>query len=221
MGSRARLYLPALAVAGVLALAGIAKSQRTQHAPSGPPPITAQERAAGLRFDPTIAEADRQAVLAAIASARPEARALIDDVDGLVDLSVGPTGGHSVGLTQQVGAARYHVTLDLGTVAARYGRRGIARLVLHELGHVVDFALVPDSLMDILDSGIPPGLGCDGGVLGGCADREERFAETFAKWALDDIGVSLNIGYKVPPPRLPLAQWGAPLAQLAHDLPAG
>lgn len=221
MGSRARLYLPALAVAGVLALAGMAKSQRTHHAPGGPPPITAQQHAAGLRFDPGVAEADRQAVLAAIASARPEARALVDDVDGLVDVSVGPTGGHSVGLTQQVAASRYHVTLDFATVSARYGQRGIARLVLHELGHVVDFALVPDSLMEILDSGIPPGLGCEGGVLGGCADREERFAETFAKWALDDIGVSLNIGYKVPPPRLPLAQWGAPLARLAHDAPAG
>jgi hypothetical protein len=221
MGNRARLYLPALAIAGLLALAGIAKSQRASHAPSGPPPITAQERADGLHFDPTVAEADRQAVLAAIASARPEARALVDDVDGLVDMSVGPTGAQSVGMTQQVGPARYHVTLDLGTVSRRYGQRGIARLVLHELGHVVDFALVPDSLMEVLDSGIPEGLGCDAGVLGGCANREERFAETFAKWALDDIGVSLNIGYKVPPPRLPLAEWGAPLARLAHDRPAG
>jgi hypothetical protein len=220
MGNRARLYLPALAIAGLLALAGIAKSQRTSHAPSGPPPITAAQRADGLHFDPTVAEADRQAVLAAIASARPEARALVDDVDGLVDMSVGPTGAQSVGMTQQIGPARYHVTLDLGTVSRRYGQRGIARLALHELGHVVDFALVPDSLMEVLDSGIPEGLGCEQGVLGGCANREERFAETFAKWALDDIGVSLNIGYKVPPPRLPLAAWGAPLARLAQNLPA-
>jgi hypothetical protein len=174
-----------------------------------------------LQFDPTVAEADRQAVLAAIASARPEAQALIHDVDGLVEVSVGPSGGHSVGVTQQVGRARYHVTFDLGTVAARYGQRGIARLVLHELGHVVDFALVPDSLMNVLDSGIPPGLGCDEGVMGGCAQREERFAETFAKWALDDIGVNLDIGYKVPPPRLPLATWGEPLAQLASQVSAG
>jgi hypothetical protein len=113
------------------------------------------------------------------------------------------------------------VTLDLGTVAARYGTRGIARLVLHELGHVVDFALVPESLDRTLDAGIPTGLGCEEGLLGGCANREERFAETFAKWALGDIGVSLNIGYKVPPPRLPLEAWGAPLAQLAADSPAG
>jgi hypothetical protein len=218
MGTRARIYLPALAIAGVLALAGMASPHRAKPAASGPPPITAQQRAQGLHFDAGVAPADRQAVLAAIAAARPAARALVDDVDGLVDVSVGPSGGHSVGLTQQVGDAHYHVTLDLATVAARYGQRGIARLVLHELGHVVDFALVPDSLMAVLDAGVPAGLGCEEGVLGGCADREERFAETFAKWALDDIGVNLNIGYKVPPPRLPLAQWGAPLARLAQQV---
>jgi hypothetical protein len=145
----------------------------------------------------------------------------VDDVDGLVDVSVGPTGEQAVGLTEQTGPARYHVTLDLATVSRRYGKRGIARLVLHELGHVVDFALVPDSLMEILDSGIPAGLGCEQGVLGGCADVRERFAETFAKWALDDIGVSLNIGYKVPPPRLPLDAWGAPLARLANQVTPG
>jgi hypothetical protein len=220
MGSRARLYLAALAIASLLALAGVASSHRAQSAPTGPQPISAQARRAGLTFDPTVAQADRQAVLDAIARAQPPARALIDLVDGLVDVHVAPTGGHSVGLTQGDGT-RYDVTLDLGTVAARYGQRGIERLVLHELGHVVDFALVPESLDRELDAGIPPGLGCDDGVLGGCADRQERFAETFAKWALGDIGVNLNIGYKVPPPRLPLDAWGEPLARLATQAPAG
>jgi hypothetical protein len=220
MGSRARFYLPALAIASLLALAGIASSHRGESAATGPQPISQQLRRDGLHFDPTIAVADRQAVLDAIASARPDARALIDLVDGLVDVRVGPTGDHSVGLTQG-GGTRYLVTLDLGTVAARYGQRGIERVVLHELGHVVDFALVPEWLDSELDAGIPAGLGCDEGVLGGCADPRERFAETFAKWALGDIGVSLNIGYKVPPPRLPLEAWGAPLARLATQAPAG
>jgi hypothetical protein len=220
MGNRARIYLPALAIAGVLALAGIASSRGDGSARTGAQPISEQVRRDGLHFDPAIAEADRQAVLGAIASAQPDARALIDVVDGLVDVYVGPTGGSSVGLTESNGS-RYRVTLDLATVAARYGRRGIARLVLHELGHVVDFALVPEALDRTLDSGIPAGLGCEQGTLGGCANRDERFAETFAKWALGDIGVSLNIGYKVPPPRLPLAAWGAPLAQLAADAPTG
>jgi hypothetical protein len=219
MGTRARIYLPALAIAVALALAGIASSHRGERATTGPQPISEQVRREGLRFDPTIAQGDRQAVLAAIASARPEARALVHLVDALVDVSVGPISGHSVGLTEP-GGERYRVTLDLGTVATRYGQRGIARLVLHELGHVVDFALVPDSQMNVLDSGIPAGLGCEQGVLGGCANQQERFAETFAKWALGDIGVNLNIGYKVPPPRLPLEDWGAPLARLAARAPA-
>jgi hypothetical protein len=40
-------------------------------------------------------------------------------------------------------------------------------------------------------------------------------AESFAKWALGDIGINLEIGYKVPPPSAPLDVWGAPLARLA------
>jgi hypothetical protein len=220
MGNRARIYLPALAIAIVLAVAGIASSNRSERATAGASPLSAQVRDAGLRFDPTVAEGDRQAVRAAIAAAGPEARALIAVVDGLVDVTVAATGGRSVGLTEGTGS-RYRVTLDLGTVAARYGQRGIQRLVLHELGHVVDHALVPDTLMQTLDSGIPSGWGCDEGTMGACADRAERFAETFAKWALGDIGVNLNIGYKVPPPRLPLDAWGAPLARLATESQAG
>jgi hypothetical protein len=219
MRTRARLSLPALAVASLLAVAGIASSHRRQPAASGPE-LTAHVRAAGLRFDPTVAEADREAVRAAIARARPEARTLIGLVDGLVDVGVRATGGHSVGLTQGDGSG-YRVTLDLATVAARYGERGIERLVLHELGHVVDAVLVPDALMAVLDAGIPPGLGCEDGVTGACANRAEGFAETFAKWALGDIGVNLDIGYKVPPPRLPLDAWGKPLAQLATTALAG
>ena len=76
-------------------------------------------------------------------------------------------------------------------------------------------ATATDDVTTALDAGIPAGLGCEEGKLGGCASREERFAESFAKWALDDIGVSLDIGYRVPPPAAPLDIWGAPLALLA------
>jgi len=55
----------------------------------------------------------------------------------------------------------------------------------------------------------------DRGIRDHCANRQERFAETFAKWALGDIGVNLDIGYKVPPPSAPLETWGQPLARLA------
>jgi hypothetical protein len=217
MANRGRIPLGALAAAIVLAVAGIASSSRGgEPAAAGPQPLSAKVRDAGLRFDPSVAEGDRAAVRAAIAAARPEARRLIDEVDGLVDVGVGAAGGPAVGLTESAGS-RYRVTLDLATVAARYGERGIQRLVLHELGHVIDHALVPEALLETLDAGIPSGWGCDQGTMGACANRAERFAETFAKWALGDLGVNLNIGYKVPPPRLPLDAWGAPLVRLASS----
>jgi hypothetical protein len=172
-------------------------------------------RRAGFRFEPTVAPADRQAFLDAVVAARPEARRLIGLVDGLVDVRIGPTGTPgAIGLTED-GEPGYRVTIDLGLVLARYGPRGVERTVLHELGHVIDHALLTDDLTAALDAGIPAGIGCEDGRLGGCANREERFAESFAKWALGDIGVNLEIGYKVPPPSAPLDLWGAPLARLA------
>jgi hypothetical protein len=107
------------------------------------------------------------------------------------------------------------VTVDLGLVVQRFGPRGVDRTVLHELGHVVDHALLTDDVSAALDAGIPAGWGCDNGISGACASPQERFAESFAKWALGDIGVSLDIGYRVPPPAAPLDVWGAPLARLA------
>jgi hypothetical protein len=177
-------------------------------------------RRAGFSFDAGTAPADRQVFLDAVATARPDARRLIGLVDGLVDVRIGPTDTPgAIGLTQAVGPgvmpSRYRVTIDLGLIATRYGPRGIQRTVLHELGHVVDFALVTDDMLAALDAGVPPGIGCEGGDTGGCANRQERFAESFAKWALGDIGVNLDIGYKVPPPSPPLDVWGAPLARLA------
>jgi hypothetical protein len=172
-------------------------------------------RRAGFRFAPTVAPADRQAFLDAVAAARPEARRLIGLVDGLVDVRIGPTGTPgAIGLTED-GEPGYRVTIDLDLVLARYGPRGVQRTVLHELGHVVDHALLTDDVTAALDAGIPAGLGCEEGLLGGCATRQERFAESFAKWALGDIGINLEIGYKVPPPSAPLDVWGAPLARLA------
>jgi hypothetical protein len=175
--------------------------------------ISAAERAATFAFDPSIAPADRAAILRAVSDAGPQAQALIGEVDGLVDVRLAALGSGTVGLTETDGD-RYDVTLDLGTVSRQYGQRGIDRLVQHELGHVVDFALVPEAVDEQLDAQIPQGYGCEDGNSGACANRDERFAESFAKWASGDIGVDLYLGYKVPPPD-DLANWGAPLAQLA------
>jgi hypothetical protein len=228
-----RIYLPLLALLVVPLLVSATRSLSAQ-APvpsevagaryrldaasakaSGARLLPESARRAGFRFDPHVAPADRQAFLAAVAEARPEARRLIGLVDGLVVVRIGSTGvPGAIGLTED-GEPGYRVTIDLDLVIRRYGPRGVQRTVLHELGHVVDHALLTDDVVAALDAGIPAGWGCENGRLGACADREERFAESFAKWALGDIGVNLDIGYKVPPPAAPLDVWGAPLAHLA------
>ena len=48
---------------------------------------------------------------------------------------------------------------------------------------------------------------------GGCTALEERFADTFAKWALRGAVSLAGSGYGIPAPRLD--EWGAPLAVLA------
>jgi len=178
-----------------------------------PPAIADAVKRAGLRFAPSVAPSDRQLVVDAIAAARPEARRLIAVVDGLVTVEVGPiagNGGDAVGLTSGTSGG-FLVQLDLGRVWGEAGQRGIDRLVLHELGHVVDGALVPDGLGRELDAQIPAGYGCDPGrPTGSCAPPPERFAETFAKWATGDLGFNLSLGYKVLPPAS-LEAWGADL----------
>jgi len=167
----------------------------------------------GFRFGPGVTPAHRAAFETAVATARPEARALIERVDGTVAVQVADTGAEAAG-TMQERADRYDVTVDLDGVASRLGVRGVTRVVLHELGHVIDRALVPEQVRADLDAMVPAGWVCEEGHVGACAQREERFAESFAKWAVNDIGVGLSIGYKVPPPAVPLDTWGLPLTGL-------
>ena len=182
---------------------------------SGAPRLPDSARRAGFVFAPGTTAAARDAFLAAVAHARPPARALVGLIDGLTEVRIGPTDvTGALGLTE-TGGERYVVTIDLARVATRYGARGIDRVVLHELGHVVDHALVGDDVMPALQRGIPGGFGCEQGVSGACASEPERFAESFAKWATGDIGVDLYVGYKVPPPTPTLDAWGEPLARLA------
>ena len=85
-------------------------------------------------------------------------------------------------------------------------------VVLHELGHVIDFALVPAETNDRLDAGIPRGGPC--GLAIDCDREEERFADTFAKWALGGAVSAAGAGYGIPMPAS-IEDWGAPLTQLA------
>jgi hypothetical protein len=175
-----------------------------------------EQRAAGFTFAADVDPAWRAMVADAVSRSRPAAARLIGLVDGLVDVRVAPAGARALGVTSGRDG-RFTVVLDLDRTLRAYGPRGVDRLVLHELGHVVDLAIVPAALDRALDAQVPGGYACDAGEqTSACAPREERFAETFAKWATGDIGVDLNIGYAVAPPDVPLDRWGAPLTSLAE-----
>ena len=179
--------------------------------------IPASVRAAGLRFAPEVTPTDRAWILAAIAKARPEARQLIDEVDGLVTVSTVLDGPAVAGWTRQTPDG-FAVGLN---IALLDGERSQDRdvTVLHELGHVIDFALIPPALDVRLDAGIPHGGSCGdtGGPFGGCAPAAERFADTFAKWALGGAVSAVGAGYEIATPPS-LEDWGAPLGALAASL---
>jgi len=178
--------------------------------------ISAAARAAGPAFAPDVPAADRAWVRTALAAARPEAARLIAESDGLVRFSVFSAGPEApLGVTRSH-AHGFDVSLN---VAQLNGLRAADRttVVLHELGHVVDFALVPRALDASLDAGIPRGGPCGAAI--DCDRPEERFADTFAKWALNGAVSAAGAGYGIAAPAS-LEDWGAPLAQLALSLPA-
>jgi hypothetical protein len=220
---RTRQGLTAVLVVVLLA-ASVALATRPAPVVSalGPPDtarITEEDRAAGATFAPQVAAADRAWIEAAIASARPEAQALIGQVDGLVVFRT-VLGGDPLGLT----STRFlgdvaSFTIDLN-IAELDGRRVQDRnvVVLHELGHVIDHALVPQALGARLEAAIPPAGACAQGAVvlsGSCTEPAERFADTFAKWALRGAVSVAGAGYGVPNPPS-LEDWGAPLIALAY-----
>ena len=122
-----------------------------------------------------------------VAAARPEAQRLIAEVDGLVEYRV--HRGDPLGVTRSsVGpdGADFVISFDVGSLDG-YRRQDRDVTVLHEYGHVIDLALVPEATNDAFEAGIPRTGACGnyGGVsTGACAAPAERFADTFAKWAL-------------------------------------
>jgi hypothetical protein len=216
----------ALIVIVVCALvSGFAAHARSARSSVGSgPEITAADRAATLNLS-AVAPKDRAWIQASIAAARPEAQRLIAEVDGLVDVrtdlnqpgSPYPSMGQAIGLTDFSGH-RGVIALD---GALLDGERAIDRpmVVLHELGHVIDFLLVDDDLVRQLDAGIPPAGPCTSPLAdyGACTAIEERFADTFAKWALRGRFSLAGSGYGIPTPPS-LEDWGAPLGRLAFGL---
>ena len=210
--SRTIFALVVIALVVIAAQRGLA-SPRT----GGSADISTATRAAGLQFDPAMAEADRAWVLAAIAGARPEAQRLIDEIDGLVTVRTVPSLGDAVGVAI-LGRDKAQVAFATQWLN---GERAIDRdaTVLHELGHVVDHFLVSDELVEKLDAGIPTLGTCTtpGAGMGPCTAVEERFADTFAKWALGGRVSLAGSGYGIPAPAS-IEDWGAPLGVLSMQL---
>jgi hypothetical protein len=181
--------------------------------------ISDDQRAAGLTWDPAVAPGDRAWIEQAIATARPEAQRLIAEVDGLVTIHTAPLGPMIMGATKP-GPDGFDVFFNITQLD---GERAIDRnvVVLHELGHVIDFSLIDPALDDRLDAGIPrPGsCGGTGGPTGACAPAEERIADTFAKWALGGAVSAVGAGYQIPAPPS-IEDWGSPLGAIAARLPA-
>jgi hypothetical protein len=185
-----------------------------------PGEITPEVRAATLNLD-GVAPQDRAWIQAAVATARPEAQRLISEVDGLVtvrtDLRAAGVPEDAIGLTMSNGHGA-DIVLDVNRLN---GDRAIDRsmVVLHELGHVIDFLVVDDALMQQLDAGIPPSRECGSALdgAGGCTAVAERFADTFAKWALRGRFSIAGSGYGIPTPPS-LEDWGMPLGALAIQL---
>ncbi len=206
----------ALAVAGPAVESRVGADGRLTTSDGDTVDITDDARAAGLTYAPGVAPADREWIAAALARARPEAAALIAEVDGLIRIGTYADRGPTLGVTQ--GHARgFTVDLNAGLLNGE-SARDRATVVLHELGHVIDFALVPAALNERLDGQVPRGGPCGAAV--DCDREEERFADTFAKWALRGAVSEVGAGYGIAMPAS-IEDWGAPLALMSYALPAG
>jgi hypothetical protein len=217
---RAAAALLVLALAGLAVLIASGERAIGDGLSIDAPRITRAERAASASYAPSVPEADRVWIEAALASARPEAQRLIAEVDGLVTYQV--HRGDPLGVTRsRISPVRatFEISFDV-TLLDGERAQDRAVTVLHEYGHAIDLALVPKELGDQLEAAIPRGGPCGdyGGVLtGSCATPAERFADTFAKWALRGSVSAVGAGYQVTNPPS-LEDWGAPLVALANRL---
>ena len=192
-------------VLAVCALAAFGLHKRQATAAGGP--VSADQRAATLRFAPGVTPQDRAWILAAVGSARPEARRLIDEIDGLVEMRTDLRHDQAIGMAEMHGDSAT-ISLDASAAERRAGRRPRRRRApragpRHRLRAPRRRGQAADGRARSRGSA-PPSV-------------EERFAETFAKWALNGRVSIAGDGYGIPNPPS-IEDWGAPLARLAIEL---
>lgn len=178
-------------------------------------PVSPEVRARGLTWQ--VDAQDRQWIEAALNEARPEAKSLIEDIDGMVTITTADAPDATwAGQTRQTAEEAYEVTLNTAYLN-RERKQDRNVVVLHELGHVIDFAITPPELRDELAASLPPVGSCVKATHGDCTAPEERFADTFAKWALRGAVSLYGAGYGLASPAS-LEDWGAPLGRLAIQI---
>ena len=153
-------------------------------------------------------------------SARPEAQRLIAEIDGLVEIRTDLPRGMAIGLAEMT-PSRAVVRFDLRSLN---GDRALDRnvVVLHELGHVIDYRLVPDELVQELDAQDPaPARARRRARCRSAPARPSRSASPTrspsGRWAAGSRSPAPATGYRRPPS---IEDWGAPLGLLAARLSA-
>jgi hypothetical protein len=217
-----RLVLGALTLLLVAALAALAiqaSSGRAADRPFPPAPRLA------LQVDPAVTAADRAWVATAILTARPAARDLLIAVSGQVEVVLaGPdscprehvscvrAGDHGDGRHIVVALQRDHLD-EVGTPRGRF-------LVLHELAHAVDAAMLGSDGRRAFERALrttAPALPCTAGAARpGCIPVHELFADEFARWAGRFAG---SLSTYATPALIGDAQFAALLQQ--HARPRG
>ena len=149
------------------------------------------------RFDPTVAAGDREWILAAVDKVRPEARQLIDDVDGMVTISTSASPARRRRRHRRSRSRRARIPGALQPRLPR--RRAQGRPRRHRRPRARPRgrlrARCRPSCATSSPAQLPPSGACFTADTGDCTAPEERFADTFAKWALRGAVSAVGAGY--------------------------
>jgi hypothetical protein len=208
------LCLAIVVVYGVLFTA--IRQALTPHPAVARAPVPTVTYASEFTFADSVPIADRRWIVRAVGRARPEAVRLIELIDD--HTTVAPLrDGSAAGRTWDLPSGRHRIRLALERLD-RDMRANRELILLHELGHAIDHQLVSDALRDRLVAELPATGSCPAARFGDCAPPEEKFADTFAKWASRGAVYHYGAGYQLAVPRS-LDVWGAPLSRMAKVTP--